>query len=162
MWIAKTGRKGACLLPKLKSLPPTLETFRENTKRAHFEACIIWKAVLSEAPPCLGPERCRWEKDHLLKSLCAIPLPEVVKLIQCAVLVAVVSQCSALRCGRAGGHSSGVLCIVMWSEICNNSRTKQVLRNGDVEDDDDDDDMDNTKIYDLDSVDDSQSNAHLK
>ena len=35
--------KGASVLPKLKSLPPTKEAFRENVKRAHFQACL-WKA----------------------------------------------------------------------------------------------------------------------
>ena len=36
IWVYKTGRKGACLLPKLKAIPPTLEVFKENIKRAHF------------------------------------------------------------------------------------------------------------------------------
>ena len=47
VWISKTGRKSACLLPKLKALPPILEEFEENTKKTHFQACI-WKAALDE------------------------------------------------------------------------------------------------------------------
>ena len=50
VWISHTGRKGASILPKLKSLPPTVEAFRENVKRAHFQACI-WKAALQLDPP---------------------------------------------------------------------------------------------------------------
>ncbi len=40
VWVSRTGRKGASILPKLKSLPPTVEAFRENVKRALFQACI--------------------------------------------------------------------------------------------------------------------------
>ena len=39
VWVSRTGRKGASILPKLKSLPPTVEAFRENIERAHFLAC---------------------------------------------------------------------------------------------------------------------------
>ena len=35
--VSKTGRTGACLLPKLKAMPPTLEAFKEDIKRAHFQ-----------------------------------------------------------------------------------------------------------------------------
>ena len=45
LWVSRTGRKGASILPKLKSLPPATESFRENVKRARCQACI-WKAVL--------------------------------------------------------------------------------------------------------------------
>ena len=38
--VSRTGRKGASILPKLKSLPPTVEAFRENVERAHFQAYI--------------------------------------------------------------------------------------------------------------------------
>lgn len=82
VWITKTRRLRESASAKfvklhqrlLKSLPPTLEAFRENAKRAHFQACV-WKAGLSEEPPCLDPENFGWEKDHLQKSLCAVPLP---------------------------------------------------------------------------------------
>ena len=43
VWVSRTGRKGASIIPKLKYIPPTTEAFRENVKRAHFQACI-WKA----------------------------------------------------------------------------------------------------------------------
>ena len=43
VWVSRIGRKGASILPKLESLPPTTEAFRENVKRAHFQGCI-WKA----------------------------------------------------------------------------------------------------------------------
>ena len=68
VWVSKTGRKSACLLPKLKAIPLTLEAFKENTKRAHFQACIR-KAVLDEEPPNLDPLKFGWVKDDLAKSL---------------------------------------------------------------------------------------------
>ena len=45
VWVSHTGRKGASILPKLKSLPPTVEAFRENVKQGsftslHLESCI--------------------------------------------------------------------------------------------------------------------------
>ena len=40
VWVSRTGRKGASILPNIKSLPPTVEVFRENVERAHFLARI--------------------------------------------------------------------------------------------------------------------------
>ncbi len=40
IWVSHSGPKGASILPKLKSPPSTVEAFRENVKRAHFQACI--------------------------------------------------------------------------------------------------------------------------
>ena len=74
VWVSKAGRKSACLLPKLKAIPPTLEAFKENTKRAHFQACI-WKAALDKESPNFDPLKFGWVKDDLAKSLCAVPLP---------------------------------------------------------------------------------------
>ena len=54
VWVSRTGRKGASILPKLKSLPPTTEALRENVKRAHFQACI-WKSAVQQDPSELDP-----------------------------------------------------------------------------------------------------------
>ena len=67
VWVSKTGRIGAYLLPKLKAIPQTLAAFNENIKRAHFQACI-WKAALDEEPPNLEPLKCRWVKEMILPS----------------------------------------------------------------------------------------------
>ena len=61
VWVSKTGRKGATLLPKLKALPLTTKAFHENAKRAHFQACI-WKVVLEDDPPNMDPVKHGWEK----------------------------------------------------------------------------------------------------
>ncbi len=93
VWVSKTGRKGVCLLPKLKAIPPSLESFKENIRRAHFQTGI-WKAALDEEPPNLDPLKIWWFKNDLAKPLCAVPLPqavpltpaELLKMIQCACL----------------------------------------------------------------------------
>ena len=79
VWVSKTGQKGACLLSKLKAIPPTLEAFKENLKRAHSQAWI-WKAALGYEPPNLEPLRFGWVKDGLAKSLSAVPLPQDVPI----------------------------------------------------------------------------------
>ena len=104
VWVSKTGRKSTCLLPKLKAIPRTNEAFKENSKRAHFQACI-WNSVLNEEPPNLDPLKFGWVKDDSAKSLGAIPLPqdvplasaEVLKTIQCTC--SSDQPCSSLRCG---------------------------------------------------------------
>ena len=48
-WFSKTGkaRKSA---PKLETLPPTTECFKENVKRGHLQI-MIWKSTMSQEPP---------------------------------------------------------------------------------------------------------------
>ena len=70
---------------QIESLPPTLEAFKENTKRAHFQVCI-WKAALDEQPPYLVTLQFGWYKDDLAKSLHAVSLPHNVLLAPAKVL----------------------------------------------------------------------------
>ena len=37
VWVSRTGRKWASILPKLKSLPPTVEALRENVSGLFFK-----------------------------------------------------------------------------------------------------------------------------
>ena len=91
---------------RVKTIPPTNEAFKENSMRAHFQACIC-KAALDEEPPNLEPLKFGWVKDDSAKSLGAIPLPqdislapaEVLKTIQCTC--SSDQPCSSLRCGYA-------------------------------------------------------------
>ena len=59
VWVSSIGRKEASILPKLKSLPPTVEACRENVKRAYFQDCIC-KAALQQDPPELDPLEFGW------------------------------------------------------------------------------------------------------
>ena len=129
--VSKTGRKGACLLPKLKAIPPTLDAFQGNIKRPHFQACI-WKAALDEEPPNLDPLKFGWVKDDLAKSLSAVLLPqdvplapaELFKTIQC--MCRSDQPCSSLRCGCVSGQlPCSLFCKCGGSDSCCNQMTKE-------------------------------------
>ena len=98
VWVSRTGRKGASILPKLKSLPPIVEAFRENVKRAHFQACI-WKAALQQDPPELDPLEFGWASEGPSGAYCPVSLPskgevtpsDILKLVNC-------------RCSSVTGH----------------------------------------------------------
>ena len=79
LWASCTERKGASILPKLKSLPPTVEAFRQNVKRAHFQACI-WKAAWQQDPPELDPLEFGWASEGPSGAYCPVPLPSKVEV----------------------------------------------------------------------------------
>ena len=128
-WVSKTGRKGACLLPKLKAIPPTLDAFKENIKRAHFQACI-WKAALDEESPNLDPLKFGWVKDDLAKSLCAVPLPQdsscTSRITQNdSVHVQQYQPSLSLKCGCVSGQlPRSLFCKCGKSNSCCNQMTK--------------------------------------
>ena len=120
------NRTKKCMPAAQVAIPPTLEAFKENTKRAHFQACI-WKAALDKEPPNLYPLKFGWVKDDLAKSLCAVPLPqdvplalaEVLKMIQCTC--SSDQPCSSLRCGCASGQlPCSLFCKCGGSDSCCN------------------------------------------
>ena len=149
--MGKTERKSACLLPKLKAIPPTLEAFKENIKRANSQSSI-WKAALDEEPPNLDPLKFGWVKDDLAKSLRAVPLPqdvpfapaELLKTIQC--MCSSDQPCLSLRCGCVSGQlPCSLFCKCGGSDSCCNQITKNNMANDandDEEHSDDEDDGD--------------------
>ena len=60
IWASKVG-KSPSIAPKLCSIPPTTEAFKENVKRAHLQTCI-WKGALDLEAPYLDPVLFGWEK----------------------------------------------------------------------------------------------------
>ena len=74
VWVSRTWRKGASILPKLKPLLPTVEAFRENVKRDHFQACV-WKAALQQDPPELDPLEFGWASEGPPCAYCPVSLP---------------------------------------------------------------------------------------
>ena len=143
----------ACLLPKLKAIPTTLEAFKENINRVHFQACI-WKIALDEEPPNLDPSKFGWVKDDLAKSLCAVPLPqdvplapaELLKTIQC--MYSRDQPCLSLRFGCVSGQlPCSLFCKCNGSDSSCNQITKNNIANDandgeehtDAEDDGDED-----------------------
>ena len=131
VWLTKTGKKSALKVPKLCSLPPTMEAFQENVKRAHFQ-CAIWKRALQE-PPHLNPTQYGWSRDEEAKSLqpvmlppTKLPAPEyVLKLVCCSC--ASETPCKTNRCGCVVAKlACTVFCHCQGSSICKNEQTKAV------------------------------------
>ena len=91
--------KGASTLPKVKSLPPTVEAFRENVKMAHFQACI-WKAALQQYPPELDPIEFGWASKGPSGAYCPVSLPSKVEVSTSDILLKVdqlqLHQCQAM------------------------------------------------------------------
>ena len=72
IWVSFVGRKGASILLKLKSLPPTMEAFRENVK-------IIFKLVFGKQnPPELDPLEFGWTSEGPSGAYCPVSLPSKV------------------------------------------------------------------------------------
>ena len=53
VWSNRVGKTSSCAA-KLASLPPTTESFVENTSRVHFKTCV-WKHAIDQDPPNTDP-----------------------------------------------------------------------------------------------------------
>ena len=75
IWLKKTSKRKVTVKPKLQTLPPTTEAFRENANRAHLQACI-WKSTLSTDLPDMDPCKFGWSKmnqpNHSYLSQCLV------------------------------------------------------------------------------------------
>ena len=60
-------------------------TFRENVKRAHFQACI-WKAALQQDPPDLDPLEYGWTSEVQSGAYCPVSLPSKVEVAPSYIL----------------------------------------------------------------------------
>ena len=150
IWVSKTGRRGARIHPKLKSLPPTSEALEENVKRAHLQTSI-WMAALDVDPPALDPCEYEWLKDEHFKALqpvlfpseTQITPPEVLKMIQCSC--AGDQPCSTMRCScRSSPLGCSPFCKCGGEEICCNPHTltPEKIEEGKPNQEDSDDDSD--------------------
>ena len=99
VWVSHTGRKWASILPKLKSLPPNVEAFREK-KRAHFQTCI-WKAALQQDPPELDPLEFGWASEGPSGAYCQVSLPRKVEVAPSDILKLINCSCSSDRSGSS-------------------------------------------------------------
>ena len=93
VWMKKTGRRVATGMPKLCSLPPTNEAFKENVKRAHY-VCCTWKMALQD-PPIMNPTEYGWVKDDISNSLQPTMLPPATKPTPDYILKLVRCSCSS-------------------------------------------------------------------
>ena len=83
-WSSRVGKAPSCA-SKLCSLPSALESFAENVKRAHLQACV-WTKATELDPPELNPVHYGWEKDEATNSLNPVMLPKNIKLAPPEVL----------------------------------------------------------------------------
>ncbi|KAG1683171.1 Glutamate receptor U1 [Nymphon striatum] len=60
VWLSQTGKGSST--PKLCTLPPTTEAFKENVKRAHYQA-LVWRSLEAQNPPELDSTEYGWVKD---------------------------------------------------------------------------------------------------
>ena len=133
VWVSCTGRKWASILPKLKSLPPTVEAFRENVKRALFQACI-WKAALQQVPPELDPLEFGWASEghqvHIYQCHYQVKLKlplQIYKLINC--ICSSDRSCSSQRCSCSSAQMAcSLFCKCEGSSTCCNPKTVSLVQ----------------------------------
>lgn len=128
VWIGKMGKKSNVKMPKLCSLPPTTEAFKENVKRAHFQ-CAVWRNATIE-PPDQRPTSYGWQRDESAKSLVPISLPKeqrlapeyIMKIVCCAC--SSVTPCKTKACGCVSANlACTMFCNCQASSICKNKQT---------------------------------------
>ena len=78
VWSNRVGKTSSCA-PKPASLPPTTESFVENTSRVHFQTCV-WKHAVDQATPKMDPCDYGWEKRKETLSLEPIMLPKNISV----------------------------------------------------------------------------------
>ena len=93
VWLSKTSRASSST-PKLCTLPPTTEAFKENVKRAHRQT-LIWQSIQTEYPDNLDVMEYGWVEDHQNKSLLPIILPNNVELAPKSILRLVKCGCQS-------------------------------------------------------------------
>ena len=141
VWTSKVGRSLASA-PKLASLPPTTEAFKENVARAHLQIAI-WKSSLQQSPPALDPVKYGWCRDAVSKSLTPLTVPddvslapqELLKLIRCSC--GGDAPCRTQRCScNSTNLSCTVFCSCQGGPSCSNDNTRQCEQAADEDDDD--------------------------
>ena len=128
VWKNRVG-KSSKSVSNLSTLPPTTESFTENVKRAHLQACT-WMYALNGDPPVLLPESYGWLRNEATQTLSPVTVPpgvehapeDILKLIKC--LCESDSPCSSLRCGCNKARLGCTMFCVCQGEIaCMNEQT---------------------------------------
>lgn len=121
-WTRKISRSTASA-PKLESLPPTTETFRENAMRAHLQVSW-WKSATLAALPDHDACQFGWTLEdgqyrptQMQPRLATMP-PELMKIMKCGCASA--TPCNNRRCSCV---SAGMACTEFCGCIgdCHNS-----------------------------------------
>ena len=109
LWSKRMGKKNITAAPPLKSIPPTMEAFKENVLRAHVQVAV-WKSATQPDPLSFDPTEYGWSRDESTKTLTpktlpqdvALAPPEVLELLRCGC--STNDPCSSQRCGCQIGH----------------------------------------------------------
>ena len=129
VWTSKVARSTASA-PKLCSLPPTNEAFKQNVARAHLQLAV-WRYALQPNPPELDPTTHGWTLEG--KSLVPTTVPDdvplapsdVLKLIKCNCTGS--SPCKSQRCGCIKANlACSIFCACRAETGCCNEKTVQV------------------------------------
>lgn len=140
IWSQKVSRSiGAA--PKLHSLPPTNEAFRENVARAHLQVAV-WKNAIDRHPPNMDPLVHGWKRCDGLPSMAPTTVPDnvpvapddILKMIKCSCESA--TACKSKRCGCNNANMACTsFCTCQGGDGCFNQKTRERIL---AEDDSDD------------------------
>ena len=115
IWSSKISRS-ICGLPKLHSLPPTVEAFRENVARAHYQV-VIWKHAHEQHLSNLEPLDHGWVREESSNSLVpktvadiSLAPAEILRLIRCSCNSSV--PCRSKRCSCHNADLYGMHCVL--------------------------------------------------
>ena len=128
MWAKKVAASSK-IMPKLSSLPPTTESFAENVKRAHLQACV-WKHALDQNPPDMSSVEYGWVHSEATQSLTPRTVPDSVSPAPASIMKLIKCQCesgSSCANGRCGCNRARLgctmFCACKGSSSCRNEQT---------------------------------------
>ena len=90
IWASKMANTKKTSAPKLKSLPPTNESFVEHVRRAQHQTAI-WKGALSPGPRQMDIAQYGWSRGEYNSTLSPIMLPANVSPVPVDVLQMIIS-----------------------------------------------------------------------
>ena len=123
VWLSKTGKGSST--PKLCTLPPTTEAFKENVKRAHHQA-LVWQSLEAQNPPELDSTEYGWVKDDQNKPLQPVTLPDEVELAPEMVLRLIkcgchsTTPCSSRACSCNSANMKCTIFCACYNQGCCN------------------------------------------
>ena len=145
MWSTKVSRNiGAA--PKLQSLPPTNEAFRENVARAHLQVAI-WRQSLQLNPPDMDPLAHGWTRRDGSTSLIPATVADNVTLAPDEILKMIKCSCDSdmpCKSKRCGCHNANMACTAFCAcqggDGCFSQNTREHIQAEDADEDDRNDD----------------------
>jgi len=141
LWTQKTGKSTSA--PKLCTLPPTIEVFEQNVRRAHHQLAQ-WYSALSGDPPVLNAVQHEWEADDTNRCLSPRNMADgvpyapdhILKLVRCGC--ALEQACRGGICGCMGNRLvCTMFCACSGGSLCSNPFNTKESATDDTEETDD-------------------------